>query len=149
VPIPNTRLNSIPLLPSSYPGRLASRNSTHHSTTTLSTTTYSNDLLCPFITPRHGSRRKHNLSVVEKACLLIRCLTMNIILLRAYASAGMCLASRCLAVGLYVTILFDVLQVFEKIKQKLLFYAYISKLKETKCFSAYLSKFLKYLNLSQ
>jgi hypothetical protein len=28
LPIPKTRLNSIPLLPSSYPGRLVSRNST-------------------------------------------------------------------------------------------------------------------------
>jgi hypothetical protein len=31
LPIPKTRLNSIPLLPSSYPGRLASRNSTNAS----------------------------------------------------------------------------------------------------------------------
>jgi hypothetical protein len=30
LPTPKTRLNSIPLLPSSYPGRLASRNSTLH-----------------------------------------------------------------------------------------------------------------------
>jgi hypothetical protein len=35
LPIPKTRLNSIPLLPSSYPGRLASRNSTLHLTTLL------------------------------------------------------------------------------------------------------------------
>jgi hypothetical protein len=38
----------------------------------------SNDLLCPFITPRHGPRRKHSLSIVEKACLLIRCLAMGL-----------------------------------------------------------------------
>jgi hypothetical protein len=31
LPIPKTRLNSTPLLPSSYPGRLASRNSTNSS----------------------------------------------------------------------------------------------------------------------
>jgi hypothetical protein len=31
LPIEKTRLNSIPLIPSSYPGRLASRNSTLHS----------------------------------------------------------------------------------------------------------------------
>jgi hypothetical protein len=34
---------------------------------TLSTCDDSNDLFCPFITPRHGWRRKHNLSIVEKA----------------------------------------------------------------------------------
>jgi hypothetical protein len=65
----------------------------------------SNDLLCPFITPRHGLRRKYSLPIVEKACLLIRRLVMDVLLLRAYASAGICLLSRCLAVGLYVTIL--------------------------------------------
>jgi hypothetical protein len=36
----NCQLHSIPLFPSSYPGRLASRNSTN-----------SNDLLCPFYNP--------------------------------------------------------------------------------------------------
>jgi hypothetical protein len=45
----------------------------------------------------------HILSIVEKACLLIRCLAMNL-LLRAYASTGVSLPSRCLAIGLYVTI---------------------------------------------
>jgi hypothetical protein len=63
-----------------------------------------NDLLRPFITPRHGTRRKHSLSIVEKASLPIRCLVMNVLLLRAYESAGMCLPSPCLAMGLYVTI---------------------------------------------
>jgi hypothetical protein len=48
---------------------------------------------------------KHGLSIVEKACLLIRCSAMNVLLLHACASAGMCLQSRCLAMGLYVTIL--------------------------------------------
>jgi hypothetical protein len=43
-------------------------------------------------------------SIVEKACLLIRCIAMDLILLLAYSSAGMCLPSRCLAMGLYVTI---------------------------------------------
>jgi hypothetical protein len=57
------------------------------------------------MTPRHGTRRKSSLSVVEKACLLIRCPVMDGPLLRALATAGMCLQSRCLAVGLYVTIL--------------------------------------------
>jgi hypothetical protein len=64
----------------------------------------SDDLVFPFITPRHGPRRKHSLSIVEKACLLIRYLALDV-LLRGYASAGMCLPSRCLVMGLYVTIL--------------------------------------------
>jgi hypothetical protein len=66
-------------------------------------TTHSNDLLCPFIALRNGLRRKHSISIVE-VCLLIRCLAMDV-LLRAYASTAMCLPSRCLAMGLYVTIL--------------------------------------------
>jgi hypothetical protein len=48
--------------------------------------------------------RKYSLYVVEKAFLLIRCQVMDVLLLRAYASAGMCLPSRCLAMSLYVTI---------------------------------------------
>jgi hypothetical protein len=67
-------------------------------------TTPSNDLLYSFITPRYGSGRKHRLSTAEKACLLIRCLAMDVLLLRALAPAGMCLPSRCLAMGLNVTI---------------------------------------------
>jgi hypothetical protein len=68
------------------------------------TTTNSNDLLCPFITSQHGPRSKYSLSIVEKTCLLIRCLAMDVLLLCAYASAGMCLPNRSLAMGLYVTI---------------------------------------------
>jgi hypothetical protein len=45
-------------------------------------TTNANDLLRPFITPRHIPRKKHSLSIVEKACLLIRCLAMDVLLLR-------------------------------------------------------------------
>jgi hypothetical protein len=73
-----------------------------NSTQFLITTNW-NEILCPFITPRHGPRRKHMPSI-EKASLLIRCLAVDVLLLRAYASAGMCLPSRCLAMGLYVTI---------------------------------------------
>jgi hypothetical protein len=58
LPIPKTRLNSIPLLPSSYPGRLAPRNSTLHFRLLFSTRSR---LLCLFITPRHGPHRKHSL----------------------------------------------------------------------------------------
>jgi hypothetical protein len=37
---------------------------------------------CPFIRPRHGPRRKHILSIAEKACLLIRCLAIDVLLSR-------------------------------------------------------------------
>jgi hypothetical protein len=43
-------------------------------------------------------------SVVKKACLMIRCLAMDVLFLRALARAGMCLPSRCLAMGIHVTI---------------------------------------------
>jgi hypothetical protein len=38
-------------------------------------------------------------SIVDKACLMIRCLALDV-MLRTYASAGMCLLSRCLAMDL-------------------------------------------------
>jgi hypothetical protein len=43
-------------------------------------------------------------SIVKEACLLIRCLAMDF-LFRAMALAGMCLPSRCLAMGIHVTTL--------------------------------------------
>jgi hypothetical protein len=46
------------------------------------TTTNSNDFLCAFIPPRHGPHRKHNLYIVEKTCVLIRCLALSVLLLR-------------------------------------------------------------------
>jgi hypothetical protein len=59
----NCQLNSIPLLRSSCPGRLAFRNSTQFPSTEFF-----------FITTLHGPRRKRNLSIVRKACLQrIRC----------------------------------------------------------------------------
>jgi hypothetical protein len=62
--------------------------------TQFSITTNSNDFLCPFITPRQGPRR-HSFSVAEKASLVFRCLKMDVILLPAYASAGMFTESLC------------------------------------------------------
>jgi hypothetical protein len=55
----------------------------------------------------HSARttQKSSLYNVEKACLLIRILAVGVLLLRAYVSAGKCLPSHCLVVGLYVTIL--------------------------------------------
>jgi hypothetical protein len=43
-------------------------------------------------------------SILKEACLLIRCLGVDVLLLRALAPAAMCLPSRCLAVDLYITI---------------------------------------------
>jgi hypothetical protein len=61
--------------------------------------TTSNDLICPFITSRHGPHGKHHLYFVEKTCLLIHCLAINILLLHTLARARMCLPSRCVAMG--------------------------------------------------
>jgi hypothetical protein len=61
------RLNSIPLLPSSYPGRLASRNSTQFFTIEFFS-----------ITTLHRSRRKRSLSIVGKSCLQCRCIATEV-----------------------------------------------------------------------
>jgi hypothetical protein len=52
-----------------------------------------------FITTSHGPHRK------QPILLKRRCLAIDVLLLRALAPAGMCLPSRCLAVGIHVTIL--------------------------------------------
>jgi hypothetical protein len=52
---PKTRLSSMSLLPSTYPGRLTSRNSTLHSRLVLYTAEHL------FITSLHGPHRKHGL----------------------------------------------------------------------------------------
>jgi hypothetical protein len=66
--------------------------------------THSNHHLCPFITPRHGPQRKHSLYCYRSG-LLIRCLAIDVLFLRALARVGICLLSRCLAKGIHVTIL--------------------------------------------
>jgi hypothetical protein len=48
--------------------------------------------------------KKNTDSIVKKAYLLIRCLAMEVLLLSAFASAGICIPSRCLAMGIHVTI---------------------------------------------
>jgi hypothetical protein len=55
-----------------------------------------------FVTTSHA---ENTASIVKEACLLIRCLAMDILLLRAFASARMCLPSPCLAIGRHATIL--------------------------------------------
>jgi hypothetical protein len=42
--------------------------------------------------------------LLRRLVLLIRCLAMGILLMRALVPAGMCLPSRCVAIGLYITL---------------------------------------------
>jgi hypothetical protein len=73
LPVPKTRLNSIPLLPIFYPGRLASRNSTllYSTTTLLAASSVS------FYNPSTLTTQKTH-SIVKEACLLLRCLAMDL-----------------------------------------------------------------------
>jgi hypothetical protein len=76
-------LSSIPLLPSSYPGRLASRNTAQFLSTELF-----------FITTLHRLRRKHSLSIVGKACLQHRCIATEVTrLLLAFSLLRECVYS--------------------------------------------------------
>jgi hypothetical protein len=43
-------------------------------------------------------------SVVKDACLQLRCLAIDVLLFCVFASVGMCLPSRCLAMGIHVTV---------------------------------------------
>jgi hypothetical protein len=63
-------------------------------------------LCCRTLLYNHFTRtsRKTPSYIVKEACLLTRCLAMDALLLRAYAFVGMCSPSRCLAMGLRVTI---------------------------------------------
>jgi hypothetical protein len=49
-------------------------------------------------------QEENTASIFKEACLLVRCLAMGVLLLRVLAPARMCLPSRCLAIGLYVTL---------------------------------------------
>jgi hypothetical protein len=42
--------------------------------------------------------------IVKEVCLLIRCLAIDVLLFSEFACAGMCLPSRCLAMGIHVTL---------------------------------------------
>jgi hypothetical protein len=91
LPIPKTRLNSIPLLPSSYPGRLVSRDSTQF---------FSAELF--FITSLHGPRRKQPLYCWEGVLTApLHSNGSNSIIACVFVAAGMCLPSRCLAMNVY------------------------------------------------
>jgi hypothetical protein len=59
-----------------------------------------------FITPQHGSRRKHSLSIAEEACLsnghgADHIGNTALLLMREFISAGTCLPSRCVAMNVY------------------------------------------------
>jgi hypothetical protein len=101
--IPRTRLHSVP---SSYPGRLASRSSTLHFRLDYCTV-----LCCRTLLYNHFARtpEKTPSFIVNKLCLLIPCLAVDVLLLSEFAFAGMCLPSRCLAMGIHVTLWFPVL----------------------------------------
>jgi hypothetical protein len=85
------RLSSIPLYASSYPGRLASRNSPQFFSTELF-----------FITTLHGPLRKHSLSIAGKACLLRRCIATEVtLLLLADSLPQECFYCLCLTMKVY------------------------------------------------
>jgi hypothetical protein len=122
-----TGLSSIPLFPSSYPGRLASRNSTQFNSSAPKLISRQADVskldsvqfLCSqahtpagwclgtlviilnWILPYkilHERRRKHRLSILGKVCLLCHCIATKLIRL-LLAAAGMCLPSHYLAMN--------------------------------------------------
>jgi hypothetical protein len=47
---------------------------------------------------------EENTAFFKEACLLIRCLTMDVLLSRAFSSSRMCSSIRCLAMGIHVTL---------------------------------------------
>jgi hypothetical protein len=67
-------------------------------------TTYSLQLN-PSLEPLCTDHTENTASIVKNACLLIRYLAVDILMLRAFTSAGMYLPSRCLAMGIHVIIL--------------------------------------------
>jgi hypothetical protein len=107
LPIPKTRINSIPLLPSSYPGRLASWNLTLHSRLN-----YTCSLLdyfvpsseCVLFLPLGTDHTENTAFIVKEVCLMISYLTLDVLMLHAYASWKCVLPSRCLVMGIHITI---------------------------------------------
>jgi hypothetical protein len=88
LPTLETRLNSILLLPSSYPGRLASRNSTE-----------SNDLLFPFYNPSARTMQKTQLPYCWEGVFTAQLYSKGSysIVACVFVAAEMCLPSSCLA----------------------------------------------------
>jgi hypothetical protein len=100
LPIPKMQLSSIPLLPSSYPGRLASRNSTLNSQLLCLVASSDSVSFYNYSTPT----TQKTASIVKRRVLLACYLPMDGLLLAGVHFAGMCLSSRCLAMGMCVTI---------------------------------------------
>jgi hypothetical protein len=94
----NCQLNSIPLLPSSHPGRLTSRNWSLLDYNCLRRPSLS---LC---NPSARTMQKTQPLYCWEGLFTDLLASNGVLLLRAYAPAGMCLPSRCLAMSLYVTI---------------------------------------------
>jgi hypothetical protein len=66
-------------------------------------------LSCWMLLYNHFARiTQKTASIVKEVCLLICCLVMDVLLLRAFVSAGMCLPNCCLTMGLHLNIIIDV-----------------------------------------
>jgi hypothetical protein len=83
LPILKTRLHSIPLLPSSYLYRLASRGSTLHLRLLLLLYSVAFSV-SSYISSAQTT--ENTASIVKEVCLLVRCLAMGVLLLLAYSS---------------------------------------------------------------
>jgi hypothetical protein len=91
LPTPKIRLSSVPLLPSSCSGRLASRNSTR---------LFSTEIF--FITTLHGPRRKQPLYCWEGVFTApLHSNGSYSIVAYIFVAAGMCQPSHCLAMNVY------------------------------------------------
>jgi hypothetical protein len=62
-----------------------------------------------FYKPSARTPRKTQPLFFKKACLLIRCLAMDVLFLRALVRVGMCSPRRCLAMGIHVTTCYEFL----------------------------------------
>jgi hypothetical protein len=109
LPVPKTGLNSIPLLPSSYPGSSKLDPSLPTATATLLDSVASSD--CLFISPRHGPRRKRSLCC--QGGVFTGPLPSNGHAIVHVPFAGMFLPSRCLAVGIHVTVYMSTVSIFK------------------------------------
>jgi hypothetical protein len=61
-------------------------------------------LSCILIIPRHRSHGKHLLFFIKNVRLLVRYLAIDVLFFGAFASAGVCLVTRCLATDMARTI---------------------------------------------
>jgi hypothetical protein len=103
-----TQFSSVPLLPSSYPGRLASRNSTQFFTSLFDYCSVLLQLRAPKLdsptTTSHGSYGKHSLYYLRSLFNAPLPSNRHPIIACLYV-AGMCLSIRCLAMDIHFAIL--------------------------------------------